>query len=160
VLWAMWFVIRWFANVERTTANVLLGQRLASAPIATNDRGNLWVRFRSMTSDRNRWRELGYLMLRFPAGIATFTVAATALAAPVMVALAPFNARYGGSHPFGDWSQSSRMEDVASNSPWSWLLVPLGLAMLIVSFHLMNALARACGRWTTAWLDAGTPSAP
>ena len=44
------------------------------------------------------------------------------------------------------------MEDVASSSPWSWFLVPLGLAMLIVSFHLMNTLARACGRWTTAWL--------
>jgi hypothetical protein len=44
------------------------------------------------------------------------------------------------------------MEDVASSSPWSWLLVPFGLAMLIGSFHLLNALADTCGRWTTAWL--------
>ena len=153
MLWAMWYVVRWFANVERTTANVLLSNQLDLAPLASTDRGNLWVRLRSMTSDRDRWRELGYLMLRFPAGIATFIVAVTALAAPVMVAYAPFSARYGTNHPFGNWSQSSRMEDVAT-SPWSWLLVPLGAAMLIGSFHLMNAVARACGRWAVTWLDA------
>jgi hypothetical protein len=31
--------------------------------------------------------------------------------------------------------------------------------MLIVSFHLMNALANACARWSSAWLrgsDAST----
>ena len=68
-----------FANVERGAANVLLGRHLARAPMASADRGNLWVRLRSMSSERDRWRELGYLMLRFPVGIATFTVAVTAL---------------------------------------------------------------------------------
>ncbi len=157
MLWGMWYVVRCFANVERSTANVLLGSHLALAPIATNDRGNLWVRLRSMSSDRDRWRELGYLMLRFPAGIVTFTAAVTALATPFVVAYAPFSARYGGNHPFGDWSQSSRMEDAASSS-WAWFLVPFGFVLLIASFHLLNALARACGRWTTAWLGADKPS--
>ena len=55
-----------------------------------------------MTSDRSRWRELGYLVLRFPVGVATFTAAVTALTAPVMVAYAPFQARRV-DHPFGDW---------------------------------------------------------
>jgi hypothetical protein len=152
MLLGIWYMTRAFANVERTTANVLLGQNLALAPMASRDRGNLWLRLRSMTTDPSRWRELGYLMLRFPVGIATFTAAATALTTPVMVAYAPFAARYDDGHPFGDLALSSTMEDVASSSPWSWLLVPLGLAMLIASFHLMNALATACGRWTTAWL--------
>jgi len=31
--------------------------------------------------------------------------------------------------------------------------------LLIGSFHLMNTMARACGRWATAWLD-GNPPAP
>jgi hypothetical protein len=153
ILLGMWYVIRASANVERGTANVLLGHHLPLAPLASSDRGNLWVRLRAMTRDRHRWRELGYLILRFPVGIATFTAAATAIATPLMVAYAPFTARYGGDHPFGEWSQSSRMEDIASSSPWSWFLIPLGLAMLIASFHLLNALARACGRWTTARLD-------
>jgi hypothetical protein len=152
MLLGMWYLTRWFANVERSTANVLLGHDLAPAPLAAPDRGNLWVRLRSMTSDRDRWREFGFVMLRFPVGVATFIAAVTAVATPVMVAYAPFAARYGNDHPFGDWRLSSRMEDIASSSPWSWFLVPLGLTMLIVSFHLLNALASACGRWTTAWL--------
>jgi Putative sensor len=152
LLLGTWYVIRAFANVERGTATALLGIRLAPAPMEAPHRGNLWVRLRSMSGDRDRWRELAYLVLRLPVGIATFTIAVTAVATPFLVASAPFTARYGNDHPFGEWSQSSRVEDIATSSPWSWFLVPLGLAMLFVSFHLMNLLARACGRWTEAWL--------
>ena len=158
MLWGMWYVTRSFANAERSTANALLGHHLSPAPVASPDRGNLWARLRSMSRDRDRWRELGYLLLRFPVGIATFTAAVTALATPVMVAYAPFNVRYVNDHPFGNWTLSSRMEDVAASS-WSWFLVPLGAGMLIASFHLMNSLARACGRWTAAWLGVDTASA-
>ncbi len=152
MLVGLWYVTRWFANVERRVTNVLLGSRLAPAPMAAPDHGNLWVRLRSMTSDRDRWRELGFLMLRFPVGLATFTVAVTALATPLVVAYAPFCARYGGDQPFGEWALNSTTEDVA-RSPWAWLLVPLGVGLLIASFHLMNTLAHACERWTTSWLE-------
>jgi hypothetical protein len=39
-------------------------------------------------------------------------------------------------------------------------LLPVGVALLFASFHMLNALARACGRWTVAWLrlDAGVSS--
>ena len=98
MLLGMWYVIRAFANVERATPTCCSVRHLARAPMRSTHRGNLWVRLRSMTSERDRWRELGYLMLRFPAGIATFTVAVTALAAPVIVAYAPIYARYVGDH--------------------------------------------------------------
>jgi hypothetical protein len=112
-----------------------------------------------MTNERDRWRELGFLLLRFPAGLATFTAAVTAFATPFLVAYAPFSARDGGDHPFGTWSQSSRIEDIA-NSSWAWFLVPVGVGMVFASFHFMNAVARACGRWTTTWLGGETTSAP
>jgi hypothetical protein len=152
VMIGIWYLTRWFANAERDLASVLLDQDLRLAPIAPSMSGNLWVRFRTMTSDRYRWRELAYLMLRFPVGIATFTVAVTAVAVPLLVAWAPFADQTLGKHPFGDWALSSEMEHVASTS-WAFFLVPLGFAMLIGSFHLMNVLARACGRWTARWLD-------
>jgi Putative sensor len=156
MLLGMWYVARWLANVERTTANVLLDLQIAPAPVAAGHRGNLWMRLRSMSTDRKRLRELGFLMLRFPAGVATFTAAVTALAVPIVVALAPYSARYGSDRPFGTWSQSSRIEDMASSS-WSWFLVPLGVVLLIGSFHLLNALSRACGRWAVASLESGSP---
>jgi Putative sensor len=160
MLLGLWYMTRSFANVERSTANVLLRHHLAPAPMASLDHGNLWVRLRSMTGDGDRWRELGYLMLRFPVGIATFTAAVTLLATSATTAHAPFSARYDDGSSFGDWALSSTIEDVATSSPWSWCLVPLGLAMLIASFHLMNTLANACGRWTTAWLGVDKSSAP
>jgi hypothetical protein len=138
------------ANVERAAANALLGSSLATLPLHTRSGGNLWVRLRTLSRDRTRRRELGYLLLRFPAGIATFTVAVTAIATPLLVAYAPFVARFD-DEPFGDWAFSSRMEDIASN-PWSWSLVPVGLALLIPAFHVLNALANGCRRWATAWL--------
>ena len=156
MLVGLWYATRAFANVERSLANALLGQRLPRSPMNSPDRGNLWVRLRSMTRDRDRWRELGYLMLRFPIGVATFTAAVTAIATPLMVAYAPIVVRYD-EQPFGDWALSSRMEDVVSSSPWSWLLVPLGLVMLVASFHLMNRVAIVCGRWATAWLAGARP---
>jgi hypothetical protein len=149
ILVGLWYVTRLFANVERSTANVLLGQELAHLPVATNARGNLWVR--SMTADRDRWREVGFLLLRFPVGIATFTVAATALATPAMVAYAPIAARSGDAEPFGDWALSSNLQDLAG-SPWAWFLVPLGALLLVGSFHLLNAVAKANGRWVAASL--------
>ena len=154
MLVGLWYVTRVFANVERSVANALLGQDLARASMNA-PRGNPWVRLRAMSSNRDRWRELGFLLLRFPIGVATFTAAVTALATPFLVAYAPIVARHD-EHPFGDWALSSRMEAVASSSPWSWLLMPLGLVMLVAAFHLLNAVARLAARFTTAWLaDTG-----
>ena len=157
MLVGLWYVTRACANVERRVANELLGQRLPRRSL-NSPHGNIWVRLRSMTRDRDRWRELGYLMLRFPIGIATFAAAVTAIATPLLVAYAPIVARYD-DQPFGDWALSSRMEDIATSSPWSWLLMPLGLVLLIASFHLMNAMASVCGRWSNAWLggERATP---
>lgn len=150
VLLGLWYVSRACANVERVAANVLLGTDIAPAPIASSEGGNLWVRLRSMSGNRYRWREVGFLVLRFPAGIATSTAAAVALSTPFTLAYAPLCARTR-DEPFGNWALSSRLEDVAS-SPWSWLLVPAGVLLLFVAFHLMNAVANACAHWAKSWL--------
>ncbi|HET7655030.1 MAG TPA: sensor domain-containing protein [Acidimicrobiales bacterium] len=145
MLWATWLAVRACANVERFAANTLLDRDVPLAPMTTGT-GNVWARLRAMSGDRRRWAELRYLFLRFPAGIATFTAALTALTVPVMVAVAPIQARID-DHPFGDWALSGRMEDVAA-SPWAWLLVPLGAVLLVAAVYLLNRLADACGRWT------------
>ena len=151
LLVATWYAIRAFANVERRVTAVLLDRYLPTAPVASGLRGNVWVRLKAMSRERRRWRELGYLILRFPVGVATFTIAVVALAVPGLVAYAPISARYvDGS--FGDWFWSDELERFASSSPWTWTLVPLGLIMLVVAFHVLDALARSCGRWTAAWL--------
>lgn len=158
ILLGMWYMTRAFANVERGIANVLLHQHLPYAPMASPHRGNLWARLRALSHEPDRWHEVGFLLLRFPAGIATFTAATVALSVPLWLAWAPFHARIVNDHPFGNWAGSPRVEDLTM-SPWSWLLVPLGLLLLLLSLHALNGLARVCGRWTTSSLTADIPSA-
>lgn len=150
----MWYAVRAFANVERAVANTLLDEQIDQAPMAAGVSGNLWVRFKTMGSGRDRWRELGYLLLRFPAGVATFTLAVTALTAPVSVAYAPIYARYvnESDDAFGNWFWSTELRDFANGNPWSWTLIPAGIALLFAAFHTLNAAAGACARWTIAWL--------
>jgi hypothetical protein len=157
MLVGMWYAARAFANVERGLANSLLHQRLGYAPIASPHRGNLWARLRAMSREADRWREVGYLWLRFPAGVATFTAAVATLSAALWVVWAPFHVRIVSNHPFGRWSGSSDLEDLSS-SMWSWLLVPLGLMLLVLAFHVLNAIAAACGRWTSSALAVSAAS--
>jgi hypothetical protein len=154
MLIGMWYAVRAFANVERAVAGGLLDTHIDQAPMAAGLSGNLWARFKGMSGDRSRWREFGYLMLRFPAGIATFTLAVTALTVPVFVAYAPIYARYvdDSDAAFGNWFWSTELHDFVGNNPWSWALIPAGIALLFAAFHGLNALARGCGRWTAAWL--------
>ncbi|HTH06635.1 MAG TPA: sensor domain-containing protein, partial [Ilumatobacteraceae bacterium] len=154
MLIGMWYAVRAFANVERAVASTLLDAHIEQAPMAAGVSGNLWVRFKAMSSDRSRWRELGYLLLRFPAGIATFTLAVAALTTPVFVAYAPIYARYvdDSDDAFGDWFWGTELHDFANANPWSWALIPAGVALLFAALHALNAVARGCGRWARAWL--------
>lgn len=151
VLVGCWYLVRSVANVEPSTANTLLGQHLPAVAIDAPT-GNPSARLRAMTADRARWRELGFVLLRFPVGIATFVASLTLLTTSASIAYAPIHARYSGDTSFGDWSLSSRLEDIASSSPWSWLLAPLAALSFVASLHLMNQLADACGRWASATL--------
>jgi hypothetical protein len=150
LLLGTWYAVRAFANVERGLANVLLGTNLRPAPMASRQRGNPWARLLGMSRERDRWRELAYLFVRIPVGIATFVIAVVALAVPLALVWAPIEAhRVDG---FGNWSGSSELHD-AANSTWAWGLIPLGLGLFVVSIHLLNGLAGRCGRWTARQLE-------
>jgi hypothetical protein len=154
VLLAMWYAVRAFANVERATTNATLGTRLPMMPVGPHGHGNVWRRLRSLSVDRVRRRELGFLMLRLPAGIATFTAAVTALSVPLAVAWSPLAARYDGSERFGSWKYSARLDEICS-SRWAWCFIAIGAGLLIAGFHLLNGLARVCARWTAHSLGGG-----
>jgi hypothetical protein len=152
VLLGLWYVLRACANVERATANALLGCDLPMAPLAASGSGNPWVRLRAMVDDHERWRELGYLLLRFPVGMLTAVTPLALFTASAYLAWAPFEA-HRGDPEFGSWSLSPRIEELAS-SGWAWLLVPAGALALVASLHAVRVLGDACGRWARSWLGA------
>jgi putative sensor protein len=136
--------VRPLAALERTLANELLGADIAAPPRARTATG--WIgRLAAYWTDGRTWRGMLYLLLRFPAGIAAFTVAVTAygigltlLAAPVLSPLV------ADGLDLGPWDTDTVVEGLA--------LMPLGALTLIAAGWIsvaMGALSVELARWGT-----------
>lgn len=147
-----WYTVHGLAVVERTVAVQLLRVDVAPLPPMPTGSTGLWQRLRHLSTDPRRWRELCYLLLRFPAGIATFTIAVTLPTVAAAVTYTPFYL-WLDDDGWGEWPLSNTLESMGSTWPWSWVLVPAGALIAVGSLHVMNALARSCGRWTSLALS-------
>ena len=134
--------VRPLLAAERGLANALLGAGIPDAPLTPGGDG-VGARFKAYWTDAATWRGLLYLLVRFPAGLATFTVAmgafgiaAAFLAAPIV---APFD---GDAWTFGDWQVDTLVEGLA--------LVPAGLVTLVAAGWIsegMGVVSRELARW-------------
>jgi hypothetical protein len=126
---------------ERGLANALLGTRLP--PLAIAPRGDGWLgRLKAYWTDGLTWRGLGYLLLRFPAGLLTFTVAVTVYGAALWGLGAPILAPLDAID-LGFWEPDTVLEGLA--------LVPAGAVLLIAAGWIsegMAAMSRALIRAT------------
>jgi hypothetical protein len=146
ILMGLWYVVRGFMGLERSLAMGLLGVRIAPIPPLPEAEG-LWTRFKAFTADRPTWRGFWYLLLRFVVGTFTFTVAVTLIATPVGLAFSPAWMWTSNDLEWGSWTFDPL--------PWSFLAAPIGFLLIFVSLHIINALARACGRWAQSSLGRG-----
>jgi hypothetical protein len=144
LLIGLWYVIRTLMSFERGLAILLLGVDIAPIPAAPPVSGGLWNRFKALWSDPGTWRGIPYLLLRFPAGIATFTIAVTLTATSLAMAFAP---TYMWTSDDLTWADRT-----FDPFPWSFALVPVGIVFFFVSLHVMNTLAVVCGRWARSSL--------
>ncbi len=144
ILMGLWYVVRGFMGFERGLAVGLLDVEIAPIARAPDMTGGLWTRFKAMIRDRPTWKGFWYLMLRFPVGVATFTVAVTLMAVSLGMAFAPLYMWASDDLTWGGWTFDPY--------PWSFALVPIGIVSTFVSLHALNLLADACGRWTRASL--------
>lgn len=143
ILIGLWYLVRGLMGFERRLAINLLRIEIARIPLLPVEVG-LWTKFKAFMADRPTWIGIGYLFLRFVAGIATFTIAVTLIATSVGLAFSPTWAWASSELEWGSWTFDP--------FPWSFLGVPIGVIGFIVSLHALNALARLCGRWARASL--------
>lgn len=125
---------RGLAQLERTLSVSLLG---ASMPREQSERGRgvLWRRLAGQLRSGSTWRELAYLLIRFPSGIASFTIAVTVVGAvgnafvePFLVAFGVPGTQLGGWHVHTVWQ--------------ALLFVPPGIVLLLVAPAIFSGQAR------------------
>jgi hypothetical protein len=125
---------------ERVLANSLLDAEIAPAALAPQAEG-AWKQFLAYWTDSATWRGLAYLLIRFPVGVATFTVAVSAYGVALSLIAAPLLAPLDALH-LGFWDPSTVLEGLA--------LLPAGLVLLVASAWICEGMAagsRALARW-------------
>jgi hypothetical protein len=125
---------------ERILANTLLGTAIPRPGLVPHAEGGWFARLKAYWTDGTTWRGIGYLLARFPIGIATFGVAVTAysaglwgLAAPILAPLEVMD--------LGFWEPDTVLEGLA--------LVPVGFVLLVAAGWIsegMAAMSRALVR--------------
>ena len=149
ILIGLWYVVRGFMHFERTLAMNLLEVDIAPIAPVPQSSGGLWTRFKTLMADQPTWRGFWYLLLRFVAGVATFTIAVTLIAVSLGLAFGPTFSWASDDLDWFGWT--------IDPFPWSFAAVPVGIVLVFVSFHVMNAVADLCGRWARASLG-GKPA--
>lgn len=135
----LWYVDRAFMRAERWLAGVLLDVQIGEVRPVPAWPGGLWRHFKACIAEQYGWRGMLYLLLRFPVGVFTFTLAVTLSSTSLGLTFAPAYMWAGDPDNWmGGWFDPY---------PWSFVLVPVGILLTLLSLHSMNALARACGRW-------------
>ena len=157
--------------MEREMAIHWLG--IAVPPMSTRvlpENANLWTRTKSYLGNPTLWKGLVYLFVKFPFGIFSFTLVVTLVSLSFGLALEPLVYLVSTSlyHAFGwggnDYTLSLFTGELISiNGTFDWanflkLLTetPLGLALGLLSLHVMNGVAWLWGQF--ARLMLGTPS--
>jgi hypothetical protein len=132
-----------FAAFERALADSLLGTDLRPSPQPWRRAQGAWPRIKAHFGSSATWKDLAFLFIKFPLGLFSFVVSITLAATSLALIAAPTYYRSSQSTDtlgvvhhglnFGAWTVGQLWQAL--------LLVPLGLLLAIVSFHVCNGLA-------------------
>lgn len=142
---AAWWVL---AAVERATARTLLGVRIAPAPRPWQKAEGWLARIRAHLSAGATWRDLAFLLLKLPMGVASFVLCVTGLAIVVSLIGAPVLQQFDAITIAGERIDID-----------SWILaaifVPIGILALFVWLHVLNGFAWLSARLAEGLLGSG-----
>ena len=137
--------LRGLSHVERARARLVVDEPLVARYAQPPDSG-IWARCKSVFSDAQNWRDLGWAMLLLPVGIAGFTIAVTAIGTVLGLIFAP-----AWTWALWDANDPPDLGLFHITDVWTALAAtgigiaaaPLGLALVRGSAEASGALARA-----------------
>ncbi|HJQ45892.1 MAG TPA: sensor domain-containing protein [Amycolatopsis sp.] len=136
------------ARLERARVQTLLGAYVVT-PYRPMPATGLRARWRTRLLDGATWRDMAYLILLLPIGIAEFTLVVTLWSAGLSLATLPIYARYlpPDTHIFGYSDPQSTVETL----PW----VALGVLIVAASTVVTRAVATLHARYARLMLGPG-----
>ena len=133
-------------KLERFLAVKLLRVDIPTQPRRAASPG-LWPRIKALLSDTPGWTGLLYLLIKFPVGVTTFTVAVALLAISIGFTFAPAYMWIPDPSESRTW--------VIDPYPWAWVLSAIGIPMVFISLRFLNNTAAVLGSMTRTMLGQG-----
>jgi signal transduction histidine kinase len=140
---------RWLAGVERSLIGLLTGIEIPSPYRAEPPGASWWDKLKLRLADSATWKDLLFLLLQFPLGIASFVVATVVLGVAIGLLLAP---AYYWALPDGIDVGLFR----ADTLPEALALTPLGALAVFVGIPALGALGRLYGLFAAVLLGSNT----
>ncbi len=123
----------------------LIGARV-DPPVLASGATSFWGRGKNVLADRTFWKQQLYMLATFPIVLVPLAV----LSAAVQAAAVPLYYRWDGTDTVFGWDVSSLGEAL--------LVVPIGLALLVVAAHLTGLFASLCRRLASGLLSGEGPA--
>jgi hypothetical protein len=132
------FATRAVAAFEREQANALLDADLAAPDDLDEDRQGVVGAVRARLEAGSTWRGLGFLVLKFPLGIAAFVLLVSTVGVALDLLFLPVAPEGVLETTISGW----QVADAFRTDSQRLLAVPLGAICAVVGLHLVDAFAR------------------
>lgn len=143
------WVTRRIARLERLRASLVLGRKV-EAPYLPWPAGNPWARGRALVREPATWRDLVWLLLLFPLGLAgglTGVIVAVVDLATIVAPVWLWAVPNPYLPPIVDW--------LFNTAGGRFVLTALGLALAPAAWWLVTGVAKVQARVATALLEPG-----
>jgi hypothetical protein len=145
LLVAMIFITYIMGDLDRKMTSLFLGVQIAKPEARPSKKEGASAILVAQLKSLQFWKELGYLLLKLPLGVISFTVAVTCVSLSLALIGAPFILTYFPDAQMTLWNgfEVDTMQKALVASA-------LGLAVGALSSLIVNGFAKAMG-WISAW---------
>jgi hypothetical protein len=153
ILVVMIFVTYILGDLDRKLTSLFLGVQIAKPEARPSEKDSATAILVAQLKSLQFWKELGYLLLKMPLGVISFTVAIVFVAVSLALIGAPFILTYFPDAQVMLWNgfEIYTMQK-------AWVTSALGLIIGVLSVLLVNGIAKVMGIISVWALGRGEPA--
>lgn len=153
ILVVMIFVTYILGDLDRKLTSLFLGVQIAKPEARPSEKDSATAILAAQLKSLQFWKELGYLLLRMPLGVISFTVAIVFVSVSLALIGAPFILTYFPDAQMMLWNgfEIDTMQE-------AWVTSALGLIIGVLSVLIVNGLAKGMVIISVWALGRGKPA--